>query len=397
MNAMLAKVLPQEGGLEGSRSGLYNGMIGLLGLLTLVGIAFGVHAFLAGYHNVYGVSREVPWGLILAAYVFFVVTSTGLCLVSSIGHVFGFETFHPIGKRSVFLAIATIVSGFLVIAFEIENPWRMAIYNVISPNLTSNIWWMGTLYGAYLFFMLIEFALLQVGKHKIAGMCGLLGVISGIAAHSNLGAVFGLLNGREYWHGPYMPIYFIVSAMMSGCATVIFFHWLGYKINGWKMSEKLEEALRSVAKLGALLYLVIMFFTTWKFIAGMSGHPPGEYEAFMALLNGPFSKNFWYGEVALGLVIPFVIIMAVRARNLTAMAIGSAASIVGIFVMRYDLVIIGQIIPGFHELNIVDLPHILPYAPTLHEWMVTISGFAFCGTLFMMGERLFRGHLSEEH
>ena len=85
---------------------------------------------------------------VLAAYVFFVVTSTGLCLVSSIGHVFGFEAFKPIAKRSVFLAIATIVAGFLVIFFEIENPWRMAIYNVISPNLSSNIWWMGTLYGA---------------------------------------------------------------------------------------------------------------------------------------------------------------------------------------------------------------------------------------------------------
>ena len=376
---------------------MYNGVIGLLGLFTLVGVAFGVHAMFAGHEHVYGVTREVPWGLMLGAYVFFVVSSTGLCLVSSIGHVFGFEAFKPIAKRSVYLAIATIVAGFLVIAFEIENPWRMAVYNIISPNLSSNIWWMGTLYGAYLFFMLIEFALLQAGKHKTAGILGLLGVVSGVAAHSNLGAVFGLLNGREFWHGPYMPIYFIVSAMMSGCATVIFFHWLGYKINGWKMSETLQESLRSVAKLGALLYLVIMFFTTWKFIAGVSGHPPGEYEAFMTLFNGPYAKNFWYGEVALGLAIPFLIILGVRAKNLTAMAIGSGASIVGIFVMRYDLVIVGQIIPGFHEMNIVNLPHILPYTPTLHEWMVTLAGFAFCGLLFMMGERLFRGHLSEDH
>jgi len=397
MANILTKVLPQEGGLEASRSGVYNGVIGLLGIFTLIGVAFGVHAMFVGHEHAYGVTREIPWGLMLAAYVFFVVTSTGLCLVSSIGHVFGFEAFKPIAKRSVYLAIATIISGFLVIAFEIENPWRMAIYNIISPNLSSNIWWMGTLYGAYLFFMLIEFALLQAGKHKIAGMCGLLGVISGVAAHSNLGAVFGLLNGREFWHGPYMPIYFIVSAMMSGCATVIFFHWLGYKINGWKMSEKLQAALSSVAKLGALLYIVIMFFTTWKFIAGISNRPPGEYEAFMALFNGPFANNFWYGEVALGLVIPFLIILAVRAKNLTAMAIGSLASIIGIFVMRYDLVLVGLVIPGFHDLNIVDLPHILPYSPTLHEWMVTLAGFTFCGVLFMLGERLFRGHLSEDH
>ena len=59
--------------------------------------------------------------------------------------------------------------------------------------------------------------------------------------------------------------------------------------------------------------------------------------------------------------------------------------------------IVGQSIPGFHELGLVALPHILPYAPTLHEWMVPLSGFTFCGVLFMMGERMFRGHLSEDH
>ena len=397
MNDIMAKVVPQEGGLEGTRSGAYNAVIGIFGLLTVVGVAFGVHAMFIGHEHAYGVTREVPWGMMLAAYVFFVVTSTGLCLVSSIGHVFGVEAFKPIAKRSVFLAIATIIAGFVVIAFEIENPWRMAIYNVISPNISSNIWWMGTLYGAYLFFMLIEFGLLQMGKHKEAGILGLMGVVAGVAAHSNLGAVFGLLNGREFWHGPYMPIYFITSAMMSGCAAVIFFHWMGYKINGWKMSSELESSLGSVAKLGALLYCVILFFTTWKMISGISGHPPGKYEAMMSLISGPYAKNFWIAEVAMGMVIPLVIILAVKAKNITAMAIGSAASIFGIFYMRYDLVIVGQIVPGLHKYNIVDQPHLLSYSPTLHEYMVTMAGFTFAAMLFMIGERMFRGHLSEDH
>ncbi|WP_028579386.1 NrfD/PsrC family molybdoenzyme membrane anchor subunit [Desulfogranum japonicum] len=397
MESILTKVIPQEGGLVGKESGVYKGFLYIFMFGTLLGVAFGLHAMWIGHEHAYGVTREVPWGLLLAAYVFFVVTSTGLCLVSSIGHVFGYEAFKPIAKRSVFLAIATIISGFFVIAFEIENPWRMAIYNVISPNPTSSIWWMGTLYGAYLFFMMVEFALLQAGKHKLAGALGLLGVISGVAAHSNLGAVFGLLNAREFWHGPYMPIYFITSAMMSGCATVIFFHYLGYKINGWKMSKELENSLYSVAKLGALLYVVIMFFTTWKFISGISGQPAGKYEAIMSLVNGPYAKNFWIGEVALGLVIPFVIILAVRARNLAALAVGSASSIIGIFFMRYDLVIVGQIVPVFHEYNIFGAPHLLPYTPTLHEWVITLSGFALCAVLFMVGERMFRGHLSESH
>lgn len=397
MDNILAKVLPQEGGLAGTSSGAYNAAIALSGLLALVGTAFGIHTFFIGHEHAYGVTRDVPWGLLIAAYVFFVVTSTGLCLVSSIGHVFGVKAFQPIAKRSVFLAIASIIAGFLVIAFEIENPWRMAIYNVISPNPTSNIWWMGTLYGAYLFFMLIEFALLQLEKHKQAGMFGLMGVVAGVAAHSNLGAVFGLLNGREFWHGPYMPIYFITSAMMSGCAAVIFFHWIAYKANGWKMSKELEESLQTVAKLGALLYVIIMFFTTWKVLSGITGQPPGKYEAMQLLLTGSFAKNFWIGEIAMGLLIPFITILAVRARNMNALFFASASSVIGIFFMRYDLVVVGLLVPHFHGLNIVGQPHLYSYAPTLHEWMVTLGGIGLCIMLFLMGERMFRGHLSESH
>lgn len=396
-NNVLAKVLPVEGGLAGTSSKAYDLAIGLSGLLAVIGVAFGLHAFYIGHEHAYGVTREVPWGLLIAAYVFFVVTSTGLCLVSSIGHVFGVEAFKPIAKRSVFLAISTIIAGFLVIAFEIENPWRMAIYNIISPNLTSNIWWMGTLYGAYLFFMLVEFALLQMGRNKEAGYLGLMGVVAGVAAHSNLGAVFGLLNGREFWHGAYMPIYFITSAMMSGCAAVIMFHWLAYKANGWKMSDSLKHSIESVAKLGALLYTIIMFFTVWKIMSGLAGSPPGKYEAIQAILTGPYASNFWGGEIVMGLLIPFIIILAVKAKDMTALFWASVSSVIGIFVMRYDLVVVGMIVPGFHEYNIVGQPHLLHYTPSLHEIMITIGGLAFCAMLFLLGERMFRGHLSEDH
>ena len=73
------------------------------------------------------------------------------------------------------MSIGTIVAGFLVIAFEIENSWRMPVGNVIGANPTSNIWWMGTLYGAYLFFMMIEFVMLQKNNHKVATAFGLRG------------------------------------------------------------------------------------------------------------------------------------------------------------------------------------------------------------------------------
>ncbi len=397
MNNLLAGILPQEGGLESTVSWKYTTAVMLCGLLTMVGVAFGIHSIMAGHEHTFGVTRDVPWGVLIAAYVFFVVTSTGLCIVSAVGHVFGFKDFNPIAKRAVFLSIATIVAGFLVIAFEIENSWRMPVGNVIGANPTSNIWWMGTLYGAYLFFMMIEFVMLQKEQHRTATMFGLAGLLTGVVAHSNLGAVFGLLNAREFWHGPYMPIYFITSAAMSGCVAIIFFTYLAYRANGWQMSDDMKKSLSSVAKMGALMMAVILFFTSWKMIAGVTGNPPGKYEAMQALLSGPYAINFWVGEVALGMLIPFTLILAVRGNNMRVLFIASVAGMIGIFFMRYDLVIVGQLVPHFHGLGLVDYPHLFTYAPSLHEWLITIGGFAFCGFLFLAGERLFRGHLSEDH
>lgn len=397
MNNLLTAVLPQEGGLEVQVSGKYNLAIVLMGLLTMLGVVAGIHSLYIGHEHTFGVSREVPWGSLIAAYVFFVVTSTGLCIVSSIGHVFGFKNFNAIAKRAVFMSIVTIIAGFLVIAFEIENSWRMPVGNVIGANPTSNIWWMGTLYGAYLFFMLIEFVMLQRENHRVAMSFGLAGLLTGVAAHSNLGAVFGLLNGREFWHGPYMPIYFITSAAMSGCVAIIFFTWLAYRMNNWKMSEAMKGSLASVAKLGALMMAVIMFFTSWKMITGVTGHPPGKFAAMEALIRGPFAVNFWLGEVALGMLIPFFIILAVKGRNMNALFVASLAGMIGIFFMRYDLVIVGQLVPHYHGMGLVDYPALLSYVPSLHENLVVLGGISFCGLLFLAGEKMFRGHLSEDH
>jgi molybdopterin-containing oxidoreductase family membrane subunit len=397
MNNVLAGILPAEGGLEVAGSRKYHLAVGILALLSVLGIAAGIHSLYVGHEHTFGVSREVPWGVLIAAYVFFVVTSTGLCIVSSVGHVFGFKNFNPIAKRAVFLSIVTIVAGFLVIAFEIENSWRMPVGNVLGANPTSNIWWMGTLYGAYLFFMMIEFVMLQKNQHKTATGFGLAGLLTGIVAHSNLGAVFGLLNGREFWHGPYMPIYFITSAAMSGCVAIIFFTYLAYRFNGWKMSDDLKTSLESVAKMGALMMAIIIFFTSWKMITGITGSPPGKFEAIQALLTGPYALNFWGGEVLLGMVLPLVIILAVRGKNMNALFVAALAGMIGIYFMRYDLVIVGQLVPAYHGMGLVDYPELLSYVPKLHENLVVLGGIAFCGLLFLMGEKLFRGHLQEEH
>lgn len=380
--------------LSGGRS--FYIILGIGVVIVYAAAIAGFDAMRIGYRHAYGISREIPWGILISTYIFFVVTSTGLCIVSSIGHVFGVKDFMPIAQRAVFLSIVTIFAGFTVIFFDIENPFRMALYNVISPNLTSNIWWMGTLYGAYMLFMTLEFVFLLLHRHRLAMYAGLAGLLSGISAHSNLGAIFGMLHSREYWFGPYMPIYFIASAMMSGCATIIFFTYLGYRVNNEKLDRPMERAMEVVSKLAALMIAVLIFFTTWKILTGIVG-APGKVEAIKAMISGPYALNFWLFEVGFGMVIPFAILLKSRFRDLNAGFIASLLMIIGIFFMRYDLVLLGQIVPSYHELGVRDFPRLLSYIPSIHEIAITIGGMGIVGAAFLLGEKVFQGHKSEIH
>ncbi len=382
------------GFLSGTKSFYVLLVIGLV--VIYIGAMGAFDAVRIGYRHAYGVTREVSWGMLISTYVFFVVTSTGLCIVSSIGHVFGVKNFMPIAKRAVFLSIVTIMAGFTIIAFEIENPFRMAIYNVLSPGLTSNIWWMGTLYGAYMMFMIIEFIFLQLDNHQYATYAGLAGLLSGIIAHSNLGAIFGMLHGRDYWYGPYMSIYFIASALMSGCAAIIFFTWLGHKITNEKMDRPMVRSMEAIAKLCTLMISIVLFMVAWKIITGFAGGP-GKTEVLKAMLSGPYAFNFWVLEMGLGLVIPFIIFLTSRWQNLNSMFLATSMMIFGIFFMRYDLIVLGQILPQYHELGVNEYRGLLHYTPSLHEIVIVLMGMAMTITTFILGEKVFQGHKSEIH
>ena len=61
---------------------------GLFGLLMLAGVGVGLAGFFIGHEHIFNNTREVPWGLLISTYAFFAITSTGLCLLAAISHVF---------------------------------------------------------------------------------------------------------------------------------------------------------------------------------------------------------------------------------------------------------------------------------------------------------------------
>jgi len=362
------------------------GQIAWFALLS-VGMAIGAVAVVAiwlnGHSSTLNVTREIPWGILISTYVFFVVSSTGLCLVSSLGDVWGFDKFAIIGRRGHLLAILTLVTGFGVMAMELNHPFRLAVYAVLSPNFSSPIWWMGALYGVYLILLIGEFTGLMFGFKKIAFTMGLLGFCAAISAHSNLGAVFGLLEARHYWYGSYLPIYFILSALVSGGALTALIVYFNHKARGKALNDTYVEFMLTMGKLQALFLGTLIFFVVWKIIPGLFGQPPEKYEVTMALLTGPLAYNFWIFEVALGMVIPFLILINPITRTPFGVTVAALLSTTGIFFMRYDLVIAGQMVP-MRKTGSIELLH---YFPSLAEFGVVLGAIAFCLFLYTLAEK----------
>jgi molybdopterin-containing oxidoreductase family membrane subunit len=359
----------------------------LIALITIVFIALffiGVANYLTHGHHAYNVTREHPWGLLIAVYIFFVVSSTGMCIVGSLGDVFGFKNFEPIAKRAIFTSIVTILAGFAVIGFEIGHPVTMMIYNVLSPGLTSAIWWMGTLYGLYLTFMIIEFVFLLKHDMKKAKIFGLIGLLVGLAAHSNLGSVFGFLNARPISNGVFYPTYFILTAFITGIFIAYILMGFRYKLS---FPEQIKKMLEGLAKIQGLLISILIFFVTWKLLTDMYGGMPNRAEVAQHILG---TWTFW-AEVILAMVLPLLVILKDFGKSPVLMFWASLSGMVGIFFMRYNLVHDTQLKPlqMMKTKEYMLAPEWVHYFPSTTEIMISLGGLGLCMAMYYAGTKFF--------
>ncbi len=364
-----------------------NMVTALVALLTAIGLGTGVYSFIVGHQHLYGVTREVPWGILISTYAFFAITSTGLVLIAAISHMFGGTAFAPLANRAVYLSIITIFSAFATIGVELESPWRMLIYNVISPNLTSNIWWMGTLYGLAVGCMLVEFVGILTKNWRLALTIGVIGALAEVGANTNLGAVFATLTSRPFWYGSQLPVFFLCSAFASGAAVIILFSHLGAKMRGTEMSEGSFKALQSAGKVLALTIFLLAVAITWRMISFFVGGTQLGQLAALNLLKGPMAVNFWVFEIIIGLVLPFVILVGTQMKNPAAMSTAALMYLVGGFINRFDIVTAGQQVPVYYGWD--NLPSYMGYFPSAGELMVVVGAISLTVLGFLLGERFF--------
>lgn len=356
-----------------------NGLI-LSAALTVIGIIGALTLLIKG-HGIMGTSHQFPWGIMISAYVFFVLIGSGLCMISSLGCVFGIEPFTAVIRRSVVLALITLIAGFIIMGLETPQPLNM-IYMLLSPNFSAAIFWMGSLYGVYLAFLVGEFWHLIIKNNASkAHLFGTFAFFSALAASSNLGAVFGYIHARPLWEGAYTPVFFILTALLSGSAALTILYYL---VEGKKSTSPI---LPATSKLLALFLSITLFFTIWKLITGLYGTIPVKSDAYRALFSGPYALNFWGLEIGAGMLIPLILLLFKPTRIKAFSA--AVLSMVGLFFMRYNLVVAGLVVP----LDVIDQAPLpityLTYSPSWVELAIVCLGFGFTGLTYLLAEKRF--------
>jgi Ni/Fe-hydrogenase subunit HybB-like protein len=356
----------------------------VLGALVLAAAGTGGYALVAGHEHVYNVNRGIPWGILIANYVFMAVTCSGLCMISSLGHVFGFRNFETISRRAILMAILCLMGGFFSIGMDLEHPLNM-IYTLLSPNFSSAIWWMGTIYGCYLLVLLAEFYFLMTNNHRMSMVSGTVGFLLAIAAPSVLGSVFGLALARPFWHGSFLPVYIIITALVSGTALITLVLYFHHTVRGIEFSKEEKGLIRLLGKILAMLLFILMFSVFWSGIVGLYGHEPGRYQPVMSLLTGSLSVDFWLFELLIGLAIPLYLLMR-HNRTPFGTMIASLLALIGMFVMRFDMTIGGQLYPlRAHAAGLTN--GLFTYFPSAGEIIIVVGSIAFSLMVYTLAEK----------
>ncbi|MGD9877889.1 NrfD/PsrC family molybdoenzyme membrane anchor subunit [Desulfococcus sp.] len=365
--------------------GAYVIWLGLIGTAIAAGL-YAAFRLLTEGHYLFNANDVLMWSLPLGVYIYLALTSSGLTLLASLPMVFGVEKFEPIAKRTVFLAIATLVGGFVAIGLELGDIFHMA-YIMISPNLSSPIWWMGFIYSVELVVLIVKFQRLHVGDRNsaLSKAMGHISFAAALVAPLMIGSVFGLTESRVSYFGPVMSIYCLLMAVLSGTALCLFYNLTLSKVSGDKMPDAHAAVCDDVTRIFTYTLGTVIVFTLVKVAIESATVIPDflNYRRYAQIFGGIGKLNT---EVLLGLFLPFLLmaVPSVQTRNGVRL-IAAALVLLGTMAMHMEILIAGQSRPIGPKAE--QFPEVVHYAPSGYEWLVMLFSIAVALMLYTLGER----------
>lgn len=278
----------------------------------------------------------------IAIYFYLTGLSAGSFILSTLAYGFEMNQYKPLGRTGVVLATGLLIIAPLFLLIHIGVPhraWHLFVY----LNFESPITWGSFLLILYPINCIIYGYFMFKETRKLTRLFGLIGIPLAISVHGYTGFILAFGKARALWNTALMPILFLVSAIVSGIALMI----LVCVVKGRFFSKQKRIDAVLIENLGKLLAWMIvfdLFLVGCDLLVLLISHSDAQAAAHL-ILAGKFSPLFLIVENLLGKIVPFVLLVVPKLRNLTTMIIASVLVVIGIFFMRYIVVVGGEFIP----------------------------------------------------
>jgi len=297
--------------------------------MTIALIAFylyGVSNFFAHGHHAFNVTREHPWGFLVASYEFFVALAMGSIVTAASGIFFEIDIIKPLIKRLLVIGLLSLFAGFTAFLFEVGHPVTMVIYTALSGNPTSALFWLGVFYPMFMLFTVLTF----VSYSKNIGPTKIFALFAIIFANSSVltaGSIFGNLNSRLFSSGIFYQIEFMVTAILAGIFLLTIITVIFDKQSYVKAVLALEKVSIPLLSLLLIMYLV-------RYISGVYGSVPESANTINYMYS---SNNFLIFELGLGIIFPLFVAAFGSKEKIGIFCMASLAGLVGIMYSRINV------------------------------------------------------------
>ena len=350
----------------------------LLGVMAIGG-AFGAFRFLFGLEASTNLDQQWPWGIWIVADVSFIALAAGGFMTAALAHIFHREHFHTLARPMLLAAMLGYTFACVALLADLGR-----FYNIWHPMLpsmwqgNSALFEVGMCVMCYLTVMYVEFIpavcerfINDPNRPTLARVCGLLnratgrvmflflilGVGISFCHQSSIGHIMALVPSKLHplWYSPALALLFLLSAIAVGVPTAIFVHLLSSRALNLEVNRDL---LNSLGK-------YIPFFLGLYLSAKMADMVIRE--SYVHLANLSFQTVSFVIEVALGVVVPLVMLLITRVRR-SPRWLGLACLMImcGVILNRTNVYLIGYKPPLTDKV----------YFPSLTEWAVTIGSIA---------------------
>lgn len=371
-------------------SGKFKAVCAVLALLAVAGVGAWIYQLSNGL-GVTGMGDGTSWGLYITCFMFFVGLSAGGLIVASSASVFHIEKYKKVALPAVVLSTVCICCAGLFIFIDlggIERVWRM----LTGLNIASPLAWDLCVITLYLVINVIYLVFMTSKKPDAQSRVAIVSRVAlpiAILVHSVTAWIFGLEMAKEGWYSAIMAPLFVVSAMDSGLALLIV-SLLGIEKAGW---FKVEKGL--VSSLAGLLVTCIAIdgFMVGCEVLTMAYPGAGGAETLAVMATGATAPFFW-GEIVIGLLIPFCILVFAKNRVRTGLVVlASVCVVVGVFLKRVWLLLTSFVSASIATPSGViggaDVWQITSsYAPTWVEYTIVVGVVSLGALAFIVIARL---------